>query len=55
MNVYDPPWDGTFACDRFVRRILWTGPPRLLGIARATDTCAARRSRASGVCDDVTT
>ncbi len=24
MNVYDQPWDGMFACDRFVRWISWT-------------------------------
>ncbi|MBX3204151.1 MAG: hypothetical protein KF764_03730 [Labilithrix sp.] len=24
MNVYDQPWDGLFACDRFVRWISWT-------------------------------
>lgn len=24
MNVYDQPWDGMFACDRFVRWIAWT-------------------------------
>jgi Acyl-CoA reductase (LuxC) len=24
MNVYDQPWDGLFACDRFVRWINWT-------------------------------
>jgi hypothetical protein len=24
MNVYDQPWDGFFACDRFVRWISWT-------------------------------
>jgi hypothetical protein len=24
MNVYDQPWDGMFACERFVRWISWT-------------------------------
>ncbi len=24
MNVYDQPWDGLFACDRFVRWIAWS-------------------------------
>jgi len=24
MNVYDQPWDGLFACDRFVRWLSWT-------------------------------
>jgi hypothetical protein len=24
MNVYDQPWDGLFACDRFVRWVSWT-------------------------------
>lgn len=24
MNVYDQPWDGLFACDRFVRWVAWT-------------------------------
>ena len=24
MNVYDQPWDGLFACDRFIRWVCWT-------------------------------